>query len=207
LPLIYGLASRGWLCISANYRLSPDAQFPDHLIDVKKVVAWVRTDAADYGADPNEVLVAGGSSGAQLAALTGLTANEPKYQPGFEHVDTAVRGVVALYGVYGRLSVAGIDPHSDALPARHIHADAPPFLVVHGSADSVLSVEGARHFAAELREVSAEPVVYAELPGAQHFFRHVPLPSVRAALDAVERFAHSTRREQPRPLPPLHRRQ
>ena len=40
--LIYRLASQGWVCVSANYRLSPAAQFPEHLIDVKKVIAWVR---------------------------------------------------------------------------------------------------------------------------------------------------------------------
>jgi acetyl esterase/lipase len=42
LPLLYRLANEGWVCISANYRLRPGAQFPDHLIDVKKVIAWVR---------------------------------------------------------------------------------------------------------------------------------------------------------------------
>jgi hypothetical protein len=36
------LASQGWVCVSANYRLRPAAGFPDHLIDVKKVIAWVR---------------------------------------------------------------------------------------------------------------------------------------------------------------------
>ncbi len=37
-PLLYRLASQGWVCISANYRLRP-ATFPDPLIDVKKVIA------------------------------------------------------------------------------------------------------------------------------------------------------------------------
>jgi hypothetical protein len=45
-PLIYRLASQGWVCISANYRLAPAARFPDHLIDVKKVLAWVRETRA-----------------------------------------------------------------------------------------------------------------------------------------------------------------
>lgn len=42
LPLLYRLASRGWLCVSANYRLSPHAGFPDYVIDAKRVLAWVR---------------------------------------------------------------------------------------------------------------------------------------------------------------------
>jgi hypothetical protein len=36
LPLIYHLASQGWVCISANYRLRPSAGFLDHLADVNK---------------------------------------------------------------------------------------------------------------------------------------------------------------------------
>jgi len=51
LPLVYRLASQGWVCISANYRLRPAVTFPDHLIDVKKVIAWAREHARDYGAD------------------------------------------------------------------------------------------------------------------------------------------------------------
>jgi hypothetical protein len=58
-PLIYRLASQGWVCISANYRLSPAATFPDHLIDVKKVIAWIREHGQEYGADPTVVFVAG----------------------------------------------------------------------------------------------------------------------------------------------------
>ncbi len=79
--------------------------------------------------------------------LTALTANEAKYQPGFENIDTVVSGAITLYGVYGRRSAPGIGPRSDTLPARHLHGSAPPFLVVHGDADSVLSVDGARDFA------------------------------------------------------------
>jgi hypothetical protein len=41
-PLLYRLASQGWVCLSANYRLRPAATFPGHLIDLKKVIAWVR---------------------------------------------------------------------------------------------------------------------------------------------------------------------
>lgn len=45
LPLLYRLASQGWVCVSANYRLRPAAQHPDHLIDLKQVIAWVRAHA------------------------------------------------------------------------------------------------------------------------------------------------------------------
>ena len=35
-PLMFHLAERGWICVSINYRLSPDAAFPAHIVDVEK---------------------------------------------------------------------------------------------------------------------------------------------------------------------------
>ena len=107
LPLMYHLASRGWVCVAANYRLSPRATFPDHLIDVKRALAWIKRHGAEYGADPRFVVVTGGSAGGHLAALVGLTANDPEYQPGFEDVDTSVQGCVPFYGVYDFLDRHG----------------------------------------------------------------------------------------------------
>ena len=38
LPLLSHLAAEGWVGFNANYRLSPEATFPDHLVDCKR--AW-----------------------------------------------------------------------------------------------------------------------------------------------------------------------
>lgn len=186
LPLLYQLASQGWVCITANYRLSPSATFPDHLIDVKRAIAWTRTHGQEYGADPDLVFVAGSSSGAQLAALAALTANDAELQPGFEQADTSVAAAMTLYGDYDWLDspdragflapVMKSSPIEDpaawarASPISHLRVDAPPFFVIHGDQDVTLPVENARRFAHELRCVSNSPVVYAELPGAQHIF-------------------------------------
>jgi acetyl esterase/lipase len=184
LPLLYRMASRGWLCISANYRLSPAASFPGHLIDVKKVLAWVRAHGAEYGAVPAVVFVAGDSAGAWLAACAALTPNHAEYQPGFEQADTSVTGAICLYGYYGRLD--GTNPESS--PLAHLNADAPPFLVIHGDRDSVTPVDGARQFADKLRRVSGQPVVYAEIPGAQHTFDYFHSIRCDLALDTIEGF-------------------
>lgn len=81
LPLLYHLASRGWVCISANYRLRDAPHFTDHLIDVKKVIAWVRRHGAEHGANPETLILSGTSSGGQLAALAGFTQNDQRFQP------------------------------------------------------------------------------------------------------------------------------
>jgi acetyl esterase/lipase len=67
LPLLYRLASQGWVCVSANYRLRPAARHPDHLIDLKRVIAWVHEHGHEYGADPATLFVSGSSAGGQHA--------------------------------------------------------------------------------------------------------------------------------------------
>ncbi|MCC6763464.1 MAG: alpha/beta hydrolase, partial [Deltaproteobacteria bacterium] len=216
LPLMYHLAARGWLCVAANYRLSPRATFPDHLIDVKRALAWTKRHAVEYGGDPAFVVVTGGSAGGHLAALVALTANDPEYQPGFEDVDTTVQGCVPFYGVYdfldrhgerGRASMAPFlqrlvmksspETHREAWekasPIACVHAGAPPFFVIHGTHDSLAYVEDTRHFVSALRAVSRQPVVYAELPGAQHAFDVFHSRHSAYAVDAVTRFVERLR--------------
>src|SRR5512132_1759962 len=94
LPLLYRLASQGWVCVSANYRLRPAAQHPDHLIDLKQVIAWVRAHGHEYGADPTLLFVSGSSAGGHMAALAALTPNDPAFQPGFEDADTSVTAAI-----------------------------------------------------------------------------------------------------------------
>jgi hypothetical protein len=50
-------------------------------------------------------------------------------------------------------------------------------------------VEVARLFADELRSVSNKPVVYAELPGAQHAFDLFHSLRFETVVDAIESFA------------------
>src|SRR5262245_12008812 len=66
-PLVTHLASRGWVCFDVNYRLGPQASFPDPIIDVKRAIRWIREHAADYGADPAFLVVAGGCAGGPLS--------------------------------------------------------------------------------------------------------------------------------------------
>lgn len=212
LPLMMQLARAGWVCVSTNYRLSPKATFPDHLIDVKRALAWVREHIADYGGDPTFIAATGGSAGGHLSALVGLTANDPAYQPGFESVDTRVQACVPFYGVYDFTDAHGCHPAPGSLqnilerfvmktplatrpeewrrasPMHRIHADLPPFLVIHGTHDSLTPVEEARLFARKLRAASREPVCYAEIPGAQHGFELFHSLRTTHVVRGVERF-------------------
>jgi acetyl esterase/lipase len=185
LPLIYRFASQGWVCVSANYRLRPAVEFPNHLVDLKKVIAWVREHAHEYGGDPSTVFVSGSSAGGHLASIAALTPNEPVFQPGFEDADTTVTAVISLNGYYGSYYGQGLE----SSPLNYVKADAPPFFMAHGDLDTVVFVEGARLFAEKLRASSDNPVVYAELPGAQHAFDLFHSLRFEAVVDAAEAFA------------------
>lgn len=216
-PLMLALAARGWVCFAPNYRLSPRATFPDHLVDVKRALAWVREHGHQYGADPGFLVLTGGSAGGHLVALAALTPNDPAYQPGFEQVDTTVQGCVPYYGVYDLAGETGTraaelrskrllekvvfktrdrERFREASPLSHVRADAPPFFVIHGRNDTLVPVEEARLFVERLRAVSDAPVAYLELPGTQHAFD--VFPSIRSAhvVRAVERFVETLRRRE-----------
>jgi acetyl esterase/lipase len=192
-PLIYRLASQGWVCVSANYRLGPAVRFPDHLVDAKKVIAWVREHGQAYGADPAVVFVAGSSAGGHLAAMAALTPNDPAFQPGFERADTSVTAAICLYGYYGGLDTNQRSPSS---PQARVRTDAPPFFVAHGDQDTVVLVEDARRFVQRLGSISSNPVVYAELPGAQHAFDLFHSLRFEAVVDGIEAFAAWVRSRQ-----------
>jgi acetyl esterase/lipase len=201
LPLMDYLASRGWVCVTANYGLSPRVAFPEHLVDCKRALSWVRGHIAEHGGDPDFVAVGGGSAGGHLASLVALTPGDQEYQPGFQAADTSVAACVPFYGVYdftnrdglrgrglGRLlertvmkeSMAGSrTAYERASPIDRINGGAPPFFVVHGANDTLVPVREARGFVERLRRSSAAPVAYAELPGAQHAFEI--FPSIRTA--------------------------
>ncbi|KAB2390450.1 alpha/beta hydrolase [Actinomadura montaniterrae] len=187
MPLVHRLARQGWVVVSANYRLRPAATHPDHLIDAKKMIAWVRRHGHEYGADPGALFVSGSSAGGHMALLAGLTPDDPAYQPGFEDADTTVTAVIVFNGYYG--PYFGDGESDDSAPAAHLRPDAPPVLLVHGDRDTIVPVESARSFAARLREVSANAVVYAELPWAQHAFDLFPSLRFEAVVDTVEAFA------------------
>ena len=213
-PLMSHLAELGWVCVAINYRLSPRSTWPDHSVDVKRAIAWTKEHIAEYGGDPNWIAITGGSAGGHLSSLAALTPNDPRFQPGFEEADTRVQVAVPFYGVYdftrsdnamhplmvpmvaknvfkvSRTDIA--EPLRVASPITHVSEDAPPFFVLHGTNDSLVPVEQARSFAARLAEVSRQPVVYAELPYAQHAFEIFGSARAAHAAVAVEQFLAET---------------
>jgi acetyl esterase/lipase len=179
--LMYRLAARGWVCVSADYRMR-SVRHIDQLDDARDALDWTRAHAREFDGDPDALFVSGGSSGANLAATAALSGS-------------AVSGVIGLYGFYGSVA-ASISPHTC------VTADAPPFLIVHGKLDALVRREDACAFAEHLGTVSRQPVAYAQLPGANHNFDLFPSLRLSAVADAIARFAELTMGASPAPYTP-----
>jgi acetyl esterase/lipase len=161
-PLIRHLTSRrGFVCVSADYRLQPHVTLAEQVADVRDAIAWVRAHAAEFGAAPGTLFLTGSSAGANLAIRAVCDG------------EMGIAGLICRYGYYG-----------DLLP----RGELPPMLIVHGEKDLIPAAE-VRALAERLRATSGRPVSYAELPGAHHDFGLYE--SIRSAVvsTAVEQFA------------------
>ena len=209
--LMAHLVRRGWVCLSLQYRTSPQHRWPRQMTDVKAAIAWAHANVDHFGGDPNFIVAAGCSAGGHLATLAGLTANDPQWQADLPaDADTSVDAVVSTYGIYDwqdrstaqrarfmefleRVVVKRSQVHHPevfraASPVDRVHKGAPPFLVVHGSRDSLIPVGEARAFVHKLRSVSAAKVGFVELPGVGHGFDLTDAARTGAVVAATGRF-------------------
>jgi len=216
--LMSHLAAQGWVCLSIDYRVAPHHRWPQHIHDVKAAIAWARANVDRYGGDRNFVAVAGCSAGGHLAALAGLTIDDPEYQAHLpQGSDTAVDAVVGIYGRYdwedrstpertrfvdflervvvNKKQSRHADLFRKASPIARIHPKAPPFLVVHGSGDNVIPVAQAQSFVERLRAVSRNKVGYVELPGAGHGFDMIDGARTGSVATAIGLFLNQIRRD------------
>lgn len=84
--------ANGYAYASLGYRLLPDAPVEVQAADVAAGLAFMRTQAAQLGFDPDRIILMGHSAGAHLAALV---ATDPQYA-GADMA--AIKGVVLLDG-------------------------------------------------------------------------------------------------------------
>lgn len=214
MPLQVHMAANGWVVVDADYRLSPGARMPDHLLDVKAALAWVRRNIAEHGGDPRFIALTGGSAGGHLVALAALTANQPRWQPGFEEVDTHVQVCVPYYGKFdidgSRVPDPGLDDFfarnimpgprleheqlwRDMAPVNHLAGPAalavrPPFMVLQGRADVLIPVDEARWFVDQLRTTADSELIYIELPHTQHGFDVPNSPRAQLHVEVMQAY-------------------
>ena len=182
------LAEKGVAAACIEYRMADEAAFPGAIQDVKAAVRWMRANAAKYGIDSGAIGTLGGSSGAHMALLAGLTGGVAAFEGNGGHEDTSseIQGVVAMATPADLLSLSdnnkrtvGIFLHATpeednakwrwASPVNHITRAGPPVLLLHGATDDSVPTSQSVDFARRYREAGASAEIYI-LPGAPHAF-------------------------------------
>jgi len=88
-----GFVPAGYVFVSTNYRLRPQATMEEIMGDCAAAVRWITENAEKYGADASRVFVFGHSAGAHLAALLGT---DHRYLEAAGVKADIIRGVVPL---------------------------------------------------------------------------------------------------------------
>jgi acetyl esterase/lipase len=69
---------QGFVVVSLDYRLAPEAKLPEIIEDLKDGLRWVRKSGPErFQADPARMVVAGASAGGYLALMSGVIAVPP----------------------------------------------------------------------------------------------------------------------------------
>lgn len=152
-PLAQSLAARGYVTATASYRLSDEAGFPTPVEDLMAALAWLRSNADDFGLDGEYLAIGGSSAGGQLAALAGLWAGDSQRDPG----GAPVAAIVNIDGLWNFTTPLALQFENDpqrpvtsasaflggrfekipetwrsASPLNYLDGGAPPLLAISG---------------------------------------------------------------------------
>jgi acetyl esterase len=166
-PLFDVLANAGFAWFSIDYRLAPQAHFPEAIDDVFTSIKWLKANAAQYHVNAAKIAIIGESAGGLLVNYAGT----------HETPETRIAAVVDFYGPvdYGKLALlrrdhperfnmtsinrhaangggihffgaeeldaAGLAKLHALAPIAAVHKGMPPFLCIHGTKDDQVAFE------------------------------------------------------------------
>jgi acetyl esterase/lipase len=190
-----GLVSHGFAVASVDYRLSPVAQFPAQIHDIKAAIRFLRAKQSDYGYDARAITISGSSAGGHLAGLVGVT-NGNKQLEGelgdYREQSSDVQAIVDYYGASNFLTILnqstphgigvrvpalqlllGAQPEDTpelaklASPLFHVDRSDPPLLLLHGDQDPQMPINQSHELYGAYK-AQGLPVRFEVLHGAGH---------------------------------------
>ena len=163
------LARRGYVAIVPDYRLYPQAHWPQFIEDCAAAVKWVHVNVARYGGNPSALVLMGHSAGAYNAFalavdrrwLTGV-GMDPR------------RDLKAVVGLSGPYTMEPHGPLEDAIfdvkqgyaePISRADGMSPPLLLLIGDKDQIAEPRNSDEVAARVRKLggTAKVIHYALL--------------------------------------------
>lgn len=223
------IAAAGFTVVAVEYTVAPQARYPTPVDQTQRALRYVVGHAADLGADPTQVVLAGDSAGAQIAAQTAMCDSQSGYaaRAGLPRADlpAPLRGVVLYSGaldLHLTKSATGAakwivqtmmwaytgsrDPTDDAhlemasLP-QHVTAAFPPSFISTGPGDPLLA--HSKSMADHLRAAGAQvrTLWFPDAPSAigHEYAMDLRTPQAKESMRALLAFLRS-RLDTPVPL-------
>lgn len=163
------LLDEGFTVFSVRHGSSPKFVIPEAVEDVRRSVRFIRLHAKDYGVNPNQLGVWGGSAGGHLSLVLGTTSDEgnPKEKDEVLQNSNRVAAVVAYYPptdlrefvdekspYYRRFPALQFDADlaDDFSPVLHVTQDDPPTLLIHGDQDKLVPISHSEKIMKQFQE-------------------------------------------------------
>lgn len=185
---------RGYAFASINYRFSNEAVYPAQVEDAVLALEYLKNNAAQYGYNPNKVVVWGVSAGgymAKMIALGGaaevLGRDVPAVSACIDWASpsdftTIMEDMNLTYGegqakseivgsIEDMLDVPlGKEPEKQrqASPITYVSENSPPILVQHGTMDTYIPFNQSKRLALALYEKIGTNVQFRPLKGSGH---------------------------------------
>lgn len=187
LPQLVGLAQRGFVIASPEYRTSNEAAYPGPLQDIKAAIRYLRANAGKYCIDAERVFIMGESAGGAYSLLCSVTNGRKEYEAGnYLDYSSEVQGVADFYGVadFTRLRhLMDTPPEEENAVARaacyfrtkvkegsaieHVNESTPPTIIFHGTQDELVPLEQSERYYEKLQEAGVRSALYI-IGGAAH---------------------------------------
>ena len=157
--LARAFTGRGYAVVVPNYRLYPQARFPDFVEDAALAIKWVQDNRAQFGGVP--MFLMGHSAGAHIGALLTLDA---RYLRAHGIEPSIIRGFIGVSGPYSlnpakwpivRDIFAPASPPEAARPIKLVQGPAAPMLLLHGALDRIAKPENSSRFADVLKSAGS----------------------------------------------------
>lgn len=177
----------GFAVANIEYRLSGQATAPAAIEDARCALIYLIQNAKTLNVDVNKIVVMGGSSGGHLALMTGLLANDHRFDkncPGQENIKVAA--IVDKYGItdvwdwaYGpnktsKSATQWLGAHAkdqsfaaSVSPVMYVGKNNPPVFIVHGDADPTVPYQQSVDFHKKLDAAGVKTKLIT-VPGGLH---------------------------------------
>lgn len=163
-------ATRGLVAISVQYRTEKsNGTTPKECVkDSKSAIRWIKTNASNYGIDPDKIVAGGGSAGGHIAAATAIL--DGFNEEGEDTSISCIPNALVLFNPVINNSQEGFGYDrvktywKDISPAHNLKKGLPPTLILLGTKDTAFKPHLAQKFKQEMDDLNnvCELVLYKD---------------------------------------------